>query len=208
MRFLIAACALIFSCVGLLAQNGPKAPSWLYPSDAVIAKAIDDGFSQKKLAKGDLYHQIRVWLKPGLDAQMEILPPLVCAMNQGQNAYAKLQPKPSVDSVKALCSGHLTVVLVHYSQNLKANWPCVLQRGDQTLQSSASDPDNDPKVVTYWPGFPATEDVAGYRYYETHSFDLDEGWLDKASVTFANEFGVHKSYDLDFSVFQKDYAHR
>ena len=111
------------------AQTPNAGADWLHSSDAVITKAIDDGFAKKKLPKDKLYHQIRNWLKPGLDAQMEVLPPLFCALQSGQDAYANLLPKPTVESAKQSCDGHITVIFVHYSQSLNANWRCVLQRG-------------------------------------------------------------------------------
>jgi hypothetical protein len=182
--------------------------TWLQPSDAVISKAIDDGFSDKKLPKDARYHRILNWIKPGLDARIEVDPPLMCALSAGQQAHDKLQAKPTVDSVKSACLNAITVIIVHYSQALRANWACIIEKDGVTLQPAIKTLDSDPQVVTYYPGGLSTEDVAGYRYAEVYTFNIPKEWSSSAILTYANEQGVHRSLNLDFSSFIKDVAGR
>jgi hypothetical protein len=186
----------------------PNGAIWLQPSDALIAKAIDDGFAQKKLPKNALYHKVLNWLKPGLDARIEIVPPLMCALDEGQYAHDNLQSKPTVASVKADCWNSVTVMLIHYSQNLNANWPCVFQNGDTTLQATVKTLDANPSVQTYYPGGFSTEDVAGYRYKDAYTFTIPLDWPTSASLVYADERGIHHTYIVDFNVFIKDVTSR
>src|SRR5216683_6483318 len=70
--FLLSLC---LSCSLAIGQTKPAEGSgaWLEPTDTVIAKAIDDGFSEKKLPKDARYHKILNWIKPGLDARIEVI---------------------------------------------------------------------------------------------------------------------------------------
>src|SRR5208283_4912466 len=120
---------LLLANAVLSAQTRP-AVSWLEPPDAVIQKAIDDGFSRKKLPKDAKYHKYLNGIQHAVDSHIEVIPPLVCALQAGENAHDKLEAKPSLEYAKGLCVHHVTVILVHYSQALKANWPCVFQKGD------------------------------------------------------------------------------
>jgi hypothetical protein len=179
------------------------AVSWLEPSDAMFAKAIDDGFSGKKLAKDARYHTYLNWIKPAVDSRIEVHPPIFCAVQVGQAAHDKLESKPDLESVKKLCLGWVTVTLVHYSQSLSANWPCVFQKGDLTLQPLVKVPDHNPQVANFYGGFLAG-DVVGYRYVDTYSFQFPLTLIDGASMVYADETGQHHTLAYDFSVFSKD----
>jgi len=177
--------------------------SWLEPSDAMLVKAIDDGFSGKKLAKDARYHTYLNWIKPAVDSRIEAIPPIFCAVQTGQAAHDKLESKPDLESVKKLCLDWVTVTLVHYSQSLGANWPCVFQKGDITLQPLVKVPDHNPQVATFYGGFLAG-DVVGYRYVDSYSFQFPPTLLDGASMVYADETGQHHTLTYDFSVFAKD----
>jgi hypothetical protein len=201
MKRLLIVLLLLCGCV---AGQAAQTPSWLEPSDALLQKAIDDGFAQKKLPKDARYHRYLNWIKPGDDARVEVIPPLFCALQSGQNAYEKLEQKPAIDLVKGSCLHRVTVVLVHYSPALKANWPCVFQKGEQTLQPTVKSLDDNPSVKSYYPGFGATQDQVGYRYFDVYTFEFPSGMADGATLTYADDRGQHKSLNYDFSVFAKD----
>lgn len=177
--------------------------SWLEPSDAMIAKAIDDGFSGKKLAKDARYHIYLNWIKPAVDSRIEVHPPIFCAEQAGQSAHDKLESKPDLQSVKRLCLDWVTVEMVHYSQSLSANWPCVFQKGDITVQPSVKGLDQNPQVEQYYGGFLAG-DVVGYRYIDIYSFQFPQTLIDGASLVYADETGQHRTLNYDFSQFVKD----
>ena len=179
------------------------AVSWLEPSDAMFAKAIDDGFSGKKLAKDARYHTYRNWIKPGIDAQIEVIPPLFCAEQAGQNAHDKLESKPDLESVKRLCQDSVTVELVHYSQSLGANWPCVFQKGDQTVQPLIKRLDQSPQVAKYYGGF-LVGDVVGYRYIDIYAFQFPPTLVNGASLVYADDTGQHHALNYDFAQFVRD----
>ena len=206
----IFAALTCFAPVMLLSQSQPLASSnstvsWLEPIDAMLTKAIDDGFSGKKLPKDARYHIYVNRIKPGeeLGARIEVIPPLVCAKDLGQIAHDKLESKPGLDLVKIACSRKVTVHLIHFSQILDANWPCVFQKGDQTLQPSYKGPDQNPEVVTYYTGF-LGGDQAGYSYFDTYAFQFPQTMIDGASLVYADETGQHHILSYDFSVFAED----
>ena len=180
-----------------------SAPSWLEPSDALIARAIDDGFLGKKLPKDARYHTYRNWIKPGIDAQIEVIPPLFCAEQAGQTAHDKLESKPDLETVKRLCLDSVTVELIHYSQSLGANWPCVFQKGDLTVQPQVKRLDQSPQVTKYYAGF-LGGDVVGYRYIDIYAFQFPPTLRDGASLVYADETGQHHTLNYDFSQFVKD----
>jgi hypothetical protein len=195
--------AVVLSQVQPVSSPPNAAVSWLEPSDAILAKAIDDGFSGRKLAKDARYHKYLNWIKPAVDSRIEVIPPLFCALQAGQNAHDKLEAKPSLEYVKGLCLNRVTVILVHYSQALKANWPCVFQKGDTTLQATVKAQDDNPSVATYYAGFVAMDQV-GYRYIDVYTFEFPNSMLDGASLTYADETGQHHTLNYDFSAFAKD----
>jgi len=201
----------ISSTFSTLAQSTSQSPAgaiWLDPPANLIARAIDDGFSSRKLPKNERYHEILNWMKPAIDSRMVVIPPLFCALQMGQTAHDKLLPKPSVDSVIQACKGRITVTFVHYSQALSANWPCVLMKGDTTLQPTVKVPDANPQVAKYYAGFIGGDQV-GYRYVDIYSFNLPPDWATSpVTLTYANELGNHGSFTLDFSSFEDDVAGR
>lgn len=136
------------------AQSTPQSSTiWLDPPPNLMAKAIDDGFSSRKLPKDARYHEILNWMKPAMDSRMVVIPPLFCALQMGQTAHDKLEPKPSVESVDEACKGRITVTFVHYSQALNANWPCVLTEGETTLQPTVKVPARIRKLPNITQGF-------------------------------------------------------
>ncbi|HWG21431.1 MAG TPA: PEGA domain-containing protein [Terracidiphilus sp.] len=208
-KWIVAALTFV-APVMLLSQAQPlvsssSAVSWLEPTDAILTKAVDDGFSGKKLPKDAPYHKYVNRIKPGeeLGARIEVIPPLVCAKDLGQMAHDKLESKPDLNYVKVGCLRKVTVNLIHFSQILNANWPCVFQKGDQTLQPSYKGLDENPDVVTYYTGFVAG-DQAGYSYFDTYAFQFPQAMIDGASLVYADETGQHHTLNYDFSVFAKD----
>jgi len=169
----------------------------------MFAKAIDDGFSGKKLTKDSHYHTYLNWIKPAVDSRIEVVPPIFCAVQAGQTAHDKLESKPDLESVKSVCLDLVTVTLVHYSQSLGANWPCVFQKGDLTLQPLVKVPDHNPQVANFYGGFLAG-DVVGYRYLDIYSFRFPPTLIDGASLIYADESGQHHTLNYDFSMFAKD----
>jgi hypothetical protein len=196
---------LLLCSAALTGQEVPIPATWMHPSDQQLSAAVDAGYSTKKPAKNEQYHQIRNWLKPGIDARMEIIPPIVCALHMGETAYQKLEEKPSIEAVKLACSDSISVIFVHYSQSLKANWPCVIESDGKRLEPALKVLDDNPQVVTYWPGG-LSDNVAGYRYMDAYVFRVTEEWSKSAKLTFANDIGTHQSFNLDFSIFAKDLA--
>jgi hypothetical protein len=175
----------------------------------MLAKAINDGFSGRKLGKTELYQRYSNRIKPGeeLGARIEVIPPLVCANEAGQLAHDKLQSKPDLNYVRAGCLRKVTVNLVHVSPILNANWPCVFQKGDTTLQPSFKILDQSPDVVTYYAGFGGSDQV-GYSYFDTYAFQFPLTFIGGASLVYADEKGQHHTLTYDFSVFAKDIAGR
>jgi hypothetical protein len=169
----------------------------------MLARAIDDGFSGKKLPKDARYHTYLNWIKPAVDSRIEVLPPIFCAMQAGETAHDKLLSKPDLESVKSVCLDWVTVTLVHYSQSLGANWPCVFQKGELTLQPLVKVPDHSPQVANFYGGFLAG-DVVGYRYVDSYSFQFPPTLIYGASFVYADETGQHHTLNYDFSVFAKD----
>jgi len=131
----------------------------------------------------------------------------VCALYQGQTAHDKLETKPTSANAEAACNGVITVILIHYSQSLNANWPCVFQKNDTTIQPTIKTLDSLPKVVTYYGGF-IEGDVAGYRYMDVYTFAIPKDWHDSASLVYADESGNHHTFNIDFALFAKDVASR
>jgi hypothetical protein len=203
MRIGVFVVLLLANAAVLSAQTQPV--SWLVPPDALVQKAIDDGFSQKKLPKDAKYHKYLNSIQHALDSRIEVIPPLFCAMQAGQNAHDKLEAKPDLESVKGLCLHSVTVVLVHYSQALKANWPCVFQKGDLTLQATVKSQDDNPSVEKYYAGF-IFGDQIGYRYVDVYTFEFPDSLADGASLTYADETGQHHAVNYDFAVFAEDVA--
>jgi hypothetical protein len=201
-RIGISAVLLLANASVLSSQIQPTV-SWLEPPDVLIQKAIDDGFAQQKLPKDAKYHKYLNWIKPAVDSRIEVIPPLFCAMEAGQHAHDKLEAKPSLEHVKNSCLHRVTVVLVHYSQALRANWPCVFQKGEVTLQATLKVPDDNPSVAKYYGGFIAGDEV-GYRYIDLYTFEFPDALASGASLTYADEAGQHHTLNYDFAVFAKD----
>lgn len=204
MKAILIAFLLTLPALGQNSTPNPADDIWLHPSDSMIAKAIDDGFSNKKLPKDARYHLVRTWLKPGVDARFEIIPPLFCALDQGREAHDKLESKPALEDVKKLCLNTVTVKLIHYSPSLDANWPCVFEKDGTTLQALIKVPDKSPQSAKYYPGGFSTDDILGYKYYDFYSFEIPKGWGTSATMIYADERGNHHPYTIDFSSFIKD----
>jgi hypothetical protein len=200
-----ALCCLLILCASpALAQNG----TWLQPSDRLFTQAIEIGFARQKLPKNELY-QTRVIgkIQSEPSAHIEVQPPLVCALTFGQQAHDKLLPKPALDTVRDVCSGRLTVMVFHYSVNLGANWPCVLQSGGTTLQPANAVRDSNPRVEHFRFNF-LQPDVIGYSYGEVYVFEVPKDWSQGADLVYADDLGNHHTVKLDFGSFANDIARR
>lgn len=197
--------AMLLSQVQPFSAPSSAVVSWLEPSDAMLSKAIDDGFFARKLPKNALYNNYINYLKPGgeLGARIQVSSPLLCALDLGKIAHDKLESKPDLNYVKIGCLRKVTVDIIHVSSILNANWACVFQKGDQILQPSYKVLDENPHVVTYYAGFLAGNQ-AGYSYIDTYTFQLPLTWIDGASLVYADETGQHHTLNYDFSAFEKD----
>jgi len=199
---------LVVSSSALTARPQGLTPSWTEPPDAMISKAIDDGFSGGKIPKAALYHEIIAWkIQPEPNSRITITPPLLCAFQSGRKAHDELTSKPSVAMAKTACLRHLSVLIVHYSQQLGKNWPCVFEKPDGLLQPATKVLDDNPQVENYYAGFVAMDQV-GYAYYDSYSFEIPEKWPDVANLVYADDYGVHHTVTVNFSVFSKDVAGR
>jgi hypothetical protein len=200
-------CSVLFVCAVASAQIGGA--NWLSPPDAILTKAIEDGYTGRKLAKVSRYMSIESRIKPGAPfAKVEVIPPIMCALQQAQSASNKLQPQPTLDFVKAACSGRVTVVILHYSQSLNANWPCVFQNQSGVLQPTSSVLDSNPQVTSYDPGGLSTGDVVGYQYVDAYVFTIPPDWPTSSSLIYVDDRAVHHAVTVDFSVFAKDVLSR
>ncbi len=202
--------ALFLVLVGYLlivvASAKAQQASWLEPPDAMLQKAIDDGFAQQKMPKEAKYHKYVDSIKAHTDYRVEVRSPLFCALNLGKVAHDRLHAKPSLQAVKQVCLRRVSVYLIHYSQSLNANWPCVFQKGEVTLQPKTNVPDDSPAVTSYlsrWSG-----ELVGYLYVNIYHFEFPDSLQDGASLVYADETGQHHSLQYDFAVFAKDVSNR
>lgn len=181
--------------------------TWLEPSDALIQQAISDGFASRKLSKDARWHSSWTSITGAggysYDSRIELYPPLYCAMQAGVLAHDKLESMPDLETVKGLCLHRMHVLIVHYSVALGEHFPCVFEKGDMRIKPTFQTPDANPEVTHFYMDF-LRNDVVGYRYYDSYSFDLPPTMIDTASFTYADDRGKHHTFNFNFSVFAKD----
>jgi hypothetical protein len=181
-----------------------QTPTWINPSDAQYTRAIDDGYARIKLPKNQAYHVLEEWnIQPAINAHISVTPPLACALSMGKVAHDKLDTKPSLAEAKSLCDGRLDVMIVHYSQLLNKNWPCILQSGEFTLRPSLKIPDALPDVQTYYGGF-LVGNLVGYVYVDDYIFNVTPALSQTADLIYSDDSGTHRILHLNFQTIAKD----
>ncbi len=178
--------------------------SWLHPSDAEYRYALDLGF--EKIAPGKKQvRPLHFVSRPQADitSQIDVQPPLVCALNLGAFRKRRLDPEPTVEDVRLPCDGQLTVMLLYYSTVLNPDRPIVLDHAGSRVKPRSTTLDPNPQVARFDGGFLAGDET-GYRYSDLHDFTPEAAWSDRVTLVTADELGKESSFVYDFGLLVKN----